>query len=146
MSHNQYQQSYTERLDNGANTAINGNELSENLHALNLDQPQSLSAQQQQQHSSKKKSRRPVRAFHTEFNSPIPTTSSTPAFPSSPIVAGYPQNYASVYGSPVVNSTGQFQQSPLVSQAQDHHHLQFATASNSTELDQTVLQDSRNFH
>ena len=45
-----------------------------------------------------------------------------------------------------MNSTGQFQQSPLVSQAQDHHHLQFATASNSTELDQTVLQDSRNFH
>ena len=53
MSHNQYQQSYAERLDNGANTAINGNELSENLHALNLDQPQSLSAQQQQ-HSSKR--------------------------------------------------------------------------------------------
>ena len=95
MSHNQYQQSYTERLDNGANTAINGNELSENFTCIKFGSTTIIKCTTTTTTFFKKKSRRPVRAFHTEFNSPIPTTSSTPAFPSSPIVAGYPQNYAS---------------------------------------------------
>ena len=61
----------------------NGNDLSQNLQALDLNN------QQQHTHSNKKRSRR---AFHTNFNSPVataaPTASHTPAPIASP---GIPQ-------------------------------------------------------
>ncbi|KAL6452552.1 SFB3 SED5-binding protein 3 [Candida maltosa Xu316] len=70
------------------NSGVDGNELSNNLEALNLDQTQSPS-----QTPSKKKSRRPMRAYHTEFNTPAPTTAASPMPPASPMFHGQTSNY-----------------------------------------------------
>lgn len=66
------------------NQGVDGNELSENIQALDLNQQQ-----QQAATSTKKKSRRPARAFHTEFNSPSPGPGPIPIRPISPMANPY---------------------------------------------------------
>ncbi|RCK54706.1 SED5-binding protein 3 [Candida viswanathii] len=114
-----------------AGQGINGNELSDNLQALDLNQQQST--------ASKKKSRRPARAFHTEFNSPVP--SSTPVVSASPITPVFNPHQAQSNTTPVMSYPNQFPQaSPL--QVAEQHPL----ASRSTTIDQTLLQDISSFN
>lgn len=110
---------------------INGNDLSENLQALDLNQQPST--------SSKKKSRRPARAFHTEFNSPVPGV--TPERISSPLATPFAPNTNQQVSTPVSVFPNQFDP-PSGPQSPDSHPLD----TRSMTIDQTVLQDVGSFN
>lgn len=118
------------------NQGVDGNELSENIQALDLNQQQ-----QQAATSTKKKSRRPARAFHTEFNSPSPGPGPIPIRPISPMANPY-MNQQSQY-SMAQSSSFPNPLNPLSRpQSPESHPLD----TRSTTIDQTVLQNMNSFN